>query len=68
MTFSQFSVLTNTLQETRGVGRFAVNPPAHYGTSGWGVGYFVKGVEPPPFPANTALDLIVDRFVPNYVF
>ena len=44
MTFSQFSVLTNTLQKTRWVERrVAINRSAHYGTSGWGVGYFVKG-------------------------
>ena len=47
MTFSQLSVLTNTLQHN-GVGRrVAVNPPAHRGTSGWG-GYFVKGGFEPP--------------------
>ena len=45
MTFSQFSVLANTLQKNQGGLAEVCSQlnPAHYGTSGWGVGYFVKG-------------------------
>jgi len=55
MTFSQFSVLTNTLQKTGGggVGRgVAVNPSAHHGTSGWGLAILGMGLNPPDPPGK----------------
>ena len=43
---SQFSLISYKKQGGSAEG-LQSTPHAHYGTSGWGVGYFVKGVEPP---------------------